>query len=146
VQIALILLLVLLVRVAQFVGQLYGWYYHALILVVLGASLAALFRLIAPKMPGSAPALPPTDDPEGIKIREFIKSAHRDFEQSVPAFRRDSILIPLLACAPAVALLCIFQQHSYLPSCSLWFRFSFIPVLLYVVFRYVIPKRRRNGA
>jgi hypothetical protein len=139
-QIALILLLVLLVRVAQYVGQLYGWYYHALILIVLGVSLAALLRLVAPKMPGPAPKLQPTDDPEGRRLREFIESAHKDFEQSIPALRRDAMLIPVFACAPAVVILCVFQQRSYLPDYSPWFRLSFIPVLLYVIFRYIIPK------
>ena len=143
-QIVLLLLLVLLVRVAQFVGQLYGWYYHALILVALGVGVGALFRLAAPKMPKFSPELPPTDDPEGKKIREFIASAHKDLEHSVPALRRDAMLIPILACAPSAAVLCVLQQRSYLPDSSTWFRFSFIPVLLYVIFRYIIPKRSRN--
>ena len=71
-QIALIVLLVLLMRVAQYAGQLYGWYYHALILVVLGVFVGALFLLAAPKMPKFSSELPPTDDPEGKKLRARI--------------------------------------------------------------------------
>jgi hypothetical protein len=139
-QIALILLLVLLVRVAQYVGQLYGWYYHALILVALGVCVGALLRLAAPKMPEPSPELPPTDDPEGRKIREFLQSAHRDLEQSIPGLRRDSMLIPILACAPAAVILCVLQQRSYQPDYAIWFRLSFIPVLIYVFVRYIIPR------
>ena len=74
-QIALIVLLVLLMRVAQYIGQLYGWYYHALILVALGVLIGALFRLAPPKMPKFSPELPPTDDPEGKKLREFHRGS-----------------------------------------------------------------------
>jgi hypothetical protein len=145
-QIALIVVLVLLVRIAQYIGQLYGWYYHALILVALGVCVGALLRLAAPKMPEPSPDLPPTDDPEGKKIREFIASAQKDLEHSVPALRRDAMLIPTLACAPAALVLCVLQQRSYLPDFSLWFRLSFVPVLIYVFVRYIIPKGRKVGA
>lgn len=139
-QIGLTLLLVLLIRIAQIVGELYGWYYHALILVALAITLAFLFRLAAPKMPEFARELPPTDDPEGRRIREFIASARKDLAQSTPGLRRDSILIPVFACTPAVVILCVLQQRSYLPESAIWFRVSFAPVLVYVVFRYIIPK------
>jgi predicted MFS family arabinose efflux permease len=145
-QIVLILVLVLLVRVAQYVGLLYGWQYHALILVALGVGVGALFRLAAPKMPEPLPQLPPADDPEGKKIREFIASAEKDLKHSVPALRRDAMLIPILACVPAALVLLILQQQSYLPEFSLWFRLSFVPVLIYVFVRYILPQRRKVGA
>ena len=145
-QIALLVVLVLLIRTAQYVGQFYGWYYHASFLVVLGVSLAALFRLAAPKLPEPPPELPPTDDPEGRKIREFLETAQKDLGQMIPALRRDSLVVPVLACVPAAAILCVLRQQSYAPDYSLWLRLSFIPVLLYVFVRYIFPKTYRRRA
>jgi hypothetical protein len=145
-QIALIVVLALLIRAAQYVGQLYGWYYHASFLVVLGVSLGALFRLAAPKMPEPTPELPPTDDPEGRKIREFIETAQKDLGLMIPALRRDSMVVPILACVPAAVILCALQQNSYSPEYSLWLRLSFVPVLLYVFVRYIFPKTYKKGA
>ena len=143
-QIALIVALVLLMRAAQYVGQLYGWYYHASFLVVLGVSLGALSRLAAPKMLGPTPELPPTDDAEGGKIREFLETAQKDLGQMIPALHRDSMVVPVLACVPAAAILCVLRQQSYSPDYSLWLRLSFIPVLLYVFVRYIYPKTYRK--
>jgi hypothetical protein len=43
-------------------------------------------------------------------------------------------------------VLLILQQQSYLPEFSLWFRLSFVPVLIYVFVRYILPQRRKVGA
>lgn len=145
-QIAGSILLVVVLSVARYVGQLYGWYYHALLLAALGGVLAVLFRVVAPKPPEPMRELPPTDDPEGRKILEQIRVMHEDLVHSYPAMRRDMMLLPILACAPAVLILCILRQRSYLPDYSIWLRLSFVPFILYFVFRFLIPKQSKKRA
>ena len=140
------LLLVLILIAARFVGERFGWYYHAAILVFMGVGLGALFRLAAPKIPEPPQNLPPTDDPEGRKIREFLETAQKDLGQMIPALHRDSLVVPVLACVPAAVILCVLRQQSYSRDYSFWFRLSFIPVLLYVFVRYIFPKTYRRRA
>lgn len=140
------LLLVAIIFLARIVGERYGWYYHAAILAVLAVALGALFRLAAPKPLPPAPTLPPIEDPQGKKMREFLEAAHKDLDVLIPAMHRDAKVIPILACAPAVVVLCVLQQSSYAPDHRLWFRLGFIPVLVYAFVRYVFPKTYRRRA
>lgn len=145
-QIAGFILLVLVLTVARYVGQLYGWYYHALLLAALGGVLAVLFRAVTPKPPEPLRELPPSEDPEARRLMEQVRAMHEDFVQSYPAFRRDMMLLPILACAPAVVILCILQQRSYLPDYSIWLRLSFVPFILYFIFRFLVSALRKKGA
>jgi len=56
------------------------------------------------------------------------------------------MLLPILACAPAVVILCILQQRSYLPDYSIWLRLSFVPFILYFIFRFLVSALRKKGA
>jgi hypothetical protein len=144
--IALTVCAVLLLYIARYVGERYGWYYHALSLGLLGTSLAALFRLTLLKLPNEAPDLPPTEDPERMKLQEKIHSLRQDVARSNSAMLRDLVVIPVLACGPAVLVLLIFQQRSYQSDHSIWFRISVIPLFVYFIWRYLIPQRAKKDA
>ena len=144
--IALAVLAFFLLWIARYIGEQYGWYYHSLILVALGVSLAALFRLTLLKLPNKPLTLPPTDDPERIKLHEKILLMNRNLEHSRPAFLRDLVLLPVLACCPAALILLIFRQRSYQADHSIWFQVSLIPLLIYVVFRIATQKHLKKNA
>jgi hypothetical protein len=144
--IALAVCAFLLLFVARFIGERYGWYYHALILAFLGTSLAALFRLTLLKLPNGARDLPLTEDPERKKFQEKMRSLKRDADHSHSAMLRDLVAIPTLACGPAVVVLLVFQQRSYQSDHSIWFRMSVIPLFVYFVWRYLFPRRAKKDA
>jgi hypothetical protein len=138
-------LAVLLFTAARYVGEHYGWYYHALIIVIVGFSLMAFFRLTMPKPPNPMRELPPTDDPERRRVQKGIRSLHENLVQSYPTFRRDMLLLPIVACVPTAVMLCVLQQRSYLSDNLIWFRLSLIPFLFYFVFCFLIPKRSKKA-
>jgi hypothetical protein len=139
-QIALLLLVVLLVQLAHVLGKYYGWYYHALILGALAVALVALFRFAFPTRPPLVSKLPPTDDPEGLRIRAMLESVQVDLVQIDRDLKRDMVLLPILACAPPLLILCLLQQRAYLPPNSIWFKVSMVPFLLYVVIRFILSR------
>jgi len=138
------LFLVGLLVVARSIGEHYGWHYHAFLLAGLGGVLAVLFRAATPKPPEPMQTLPMPNDPERRLLLEQIQAIHENLVQSYPALRRDMMLLPILACAPAVVILCVLQQRSYLPAHTIWFRLSFVPFLVYFVVRFFFPKKSRR--
>jgi hypothetical protein len=143
-QVALTVLLMLILWGGRIVGQLWGWYYHAALLVVLALLIREALRLTLGKPPAASVKLPPAETAEAAALSRQIELLHKQSVRLHIAMKRDTTLLPVAFCAPVVLLLAVFRQASYDSMNRWWFVGVMWAAMVYFAVRYYLLFKNRE--
>lgn len=128
---------------ARWIGQVYGWGYHVVILAVLAAYTAFMFRVALGRRPKEKPDLSAfqSSSPDAQALGERVAMLHAGVVQLDRKLRVDAFLVPILLFMPTIIALLVLRDAAYVPENRLWSAVGVVLIIPYVLIRYALPRK-----